>query len=208
MVEHVLEAVAGHFAEVLIVGGLQLPPALVARYGARAVPDVLTERSSLNGVLSAIEGSSSNWTAILACDAPWPCVPLLERMARLGGNRIHVVACENETGEIEPLHALWHRSVAAEVKNAVEAGELALRDLLQQVRIQRVLPKTWREYDPHGRFLQNLNTPDQVLAAEGRNQAGTNPSACATAQYHLRKLSSEQADGTDEPNALRSSETS
>jgi molybdopterin-guanine dinucleotide biosynthesis protein A len=165
LAEHVAGAVSGSFAEIMVVGHAVLPDGMRAKYQLRVVPDVLGDRSSMNGVMSSIEGSGREWTAVLACDAPWPCIPLLQAMAAKADAGVRVVACESEVGQLQPFHALWHRSAAAELRNRAARGNVKLRDALSMMEVVRVPPETWRRYDAEGRFLHNLNTPEEFQAA-------------------------------------------
>lgn len=129
-----------------------------------AVPDVLPERSSLNGVLTALENSTKSWVGIFACDAPHISIPLLQHMAGLRRGEADLIAAVDQEGEIQPFHALWHTRCAPVLRDAAERGELSLSKVIGELSVIAVPAVQWRAFDPSGEFLRNLNTPADLAA--------------------------------------------
>ncbi len=137
------------------VAGLHLPP---------AAPDVLAERSSLNGVLTALDNSACPWTAIFACDSPNVCFPLLVHMARLRRGDADVIAVSDRKGEIRPFHALWHVRCAAVLRDATDRKQLSLSEAMRKLSVTVIPPHEWQRFDPEGSFLLSLKTPGELEA--------------------------------------------
>jgi molybdopterin-guanine dinucleotide biosynthesis protein A len=153
--------------EVLLVGNLEIPETALCGIHARRVADIAESRSSLNGLVSAIRHSSTAWTAVFACDAPQPCIPLLEFMCVQAGKGFDAVCCADEKGKLQPFHALWSKSALGALETALESGEMRLHKTLAQVRAAVVVPAEWKQYDAHGEFLWNLNTPEELERFRG-----------------------------------------
>ncbi|MGI8905955.1 MAG: molybdenum cofactor guanylyltransferase [Candidatus Sumerlaeaceae bacterium] len=162
LVSHIAGALEPEFAELVIVGSLVLQGELGDAFRFRQVPDRFEDRSSLNGVLTAILASSTTWTAIFACDAPMPCIPLLRKMAATVDHQTEVVLCSDPNGQMQPFHAFWRRDSANVLTEAHQHGELKLAQVLKQLKCKVMPPETWRKYDKVGQFLQNLNTPAEL----------------------------------------------
>lgn len=149
------------------VGGTEDLPDVPGLHLMPNAPDVLPQRSSLNGVLSALENSTSPWVAIFACDAPHVSFPLLLHMASLRRGDTDVIAALDHEGRIQPFHALWHVRCAAPLREAAARGQFALQPLLRRLDVTAVPPDQWKRFDPEGRFLLNLNTPEDLEAYQG-----------------------------------------
>lgn len=71
-------------------------------------------------------------------------------------------------GRDQPLLAAYRVTVADAAEAAIGAGERGLRDLLRRVRVRRLDEAALRRLDPELRCASNLNTPDDLAAAEVR----------------------------------------
>lgn len=154
-----------HFRAVRPVGSLPCDlPDVPGLHLFPPVPDVLPERSSLNGILSALESSTCPWVAVFACDMPNVCYPLLLHMAGLRRGDADVIAVRDRQGDLQPFHAFWHVRCAAVLHDAASRGELGLQKAMKKLSVVTVGPKDWERFDPEGRFLLNLNTPEELEA--------------------------------------------
>lgn len=163
LLQHVADAVIPWFARVIAVGTLP-QNTLLDKLGMVQAPDVLPGRSSLNGVLSALHGSHTQWTAIFACDAPWPCMPLLHQMASLAGQNIDAVICCDTAGQLQPFHALWNRTAVSALSVAAENDLLKLQHVLSRLRTCIIPPELWLHHDLARRFLHNINSPEDLAS--------------------------------------------
>jgi molybdopterin-guanine dinucleotide biosynthesis protein A len=162
LLDLIAEQLAPYFHSLLFVGNLEVPPEIEKRFGATRVPDLFELRSSKNGLLSAFGASSTDWTAMFACDAPRPCVPLLAAMSAAISEETKAVVCSDDQGVLQPFHALWHRSAAAVLEASLLRGELQLQTVLGEIPSTVLPPKFWSQYDPSGAFLLNLNTAEDL----------------------------------------------
>lgn len=140
------------FAEVLLVGG---SPCVEAR--GRRVADPPGETSSLRGLVAALEAATSERVFVVATD-----LPLLTPESVLGliaWPRGQVVAPRTEVGS-HPLCAIYEReSVLVKARANWQAGKLSLRALLDELQTSYLEANDWKQIDPDGVALRNMNTP-------------------------------------------------
>src|SRR5687768_5487258 len=118
--QHVIKAIAPQFDDIRLVGNgagnLVNESGIAALHSA---PDLFPDRSSANGVYSALMESRSAWCCLLSCDAPFPCVPLLELMQSRCAEKINAVATRTPEGRLNPFHAFWHKSAAPIIESSI-----------------------------------------------------------------------------------------
>jgi molybdopterin-guanine dinucleotide biosynthesis protein A len=147
-----------------------LAPGRLGRLGAAAgalpwaeVPDAVPGAGPLGGLVAALEASPHPLLAVVAVDAPHPAPALLAHLATLLGDD-HDAAVPVTARGLEPLHAVYRTTALPALRTALATGRLALHDALAGLRARRVPPEQWRAFDPEGRFAENWNRPEDVIA--------------------------------------------
>ena len=157
MVERVAAALAAAgCTPVLLVGG---DDALLARTGLPTVPDRWPDAGPAGGVLTTLAATSTDLVVVASCDLPLlePDVVTAVVGALQGDPALGVAVAMTDRPQLS-LTA-WRRSVAADVlEDRWDAGARALHELVAAV------PST--TVDVPARALRNVNTPDQLSAAE------------------------------------------
>ena len=148
--------------------------------GIRAIPDddfgirseVNSRNGPLAGIVTALSHSHSPWNLILACDMPYLNIRwlawLLDRAAKSGAE----VVIPRTTRGLEPLAAVYHRNCQNAVAHSLVRRVPKVTDALRFLQLETVNETEWREFDPDGRVLNNLNTPAEYEEAQTwfRNQ--------------------------------------
>jgi molybdopterin-guanine dinucleotide biosynthesis protein A len=107
----------------------------------------------MGALLTALENTRAEWNVLVACDMPDLSRELLrELLAKTARTRGRCVAPVTEDG-FEPLCAVYRRTALPEVRAAIAAGRLAMRDLLPLLGVVPV-----PGIDPA--CFRNLNTPE------------------------------------------------
>jgi molybdopterin-guanine dinucleotide biosynthesis protein A len=141
------------FEEVLLVGGDPPRDAL-----GRRVPDLEGPRSALRGLVGALEAASSERILVVATDLMSLSPELL--LALLAWPEADAVVPRTGT-RLHPLCALYRREpVRTVARRRLRAGELALVDLLGELRVSYLEGPDLRAVDPDGSALFNANTPE------------------------------------------------
>lgn len=146
------------FDEVLVVAN---DPGPWLALGAPVVPDAIPGKGAPGGLHAALRNARTGWIFAAACDMPFLSEgPIRHLAARRDGATAVVVAWERG---LEGLHAFWSRETLPAVERMLREGNPSLRAIAAGVGARVVPAAEWREVDPDGRCLENVNTPDDVL---------------------------------------------
>ncbi len=146
MVEHVHRQLESNFKQILISAND------VEKYtflGSKIVPDKIVGQGPLMGIASALQASEHDLNFVTACDMPEVNMPLVRRMLREADGFDAVIPITE--GLLEPLFAVYRKSVADVFLNALAQGKRRIRDAFAECNI-RYLDITKAE------ALKNLNT--------------------------------------------------
>lgn len=99
---------------------------------------------------------------VLAVDVVAPCVPLLQRAARILVEDDHDVVLPSVDGRWQPLHAAWSTRAATDLTRAVEEGMLRLHDVLDRLDVRVLEPEDWADLDPDARFVRDVDRPEDL----------------------------------------------
>lgn len=117
----------------------------VDRYASLATvvedaPDLNTEpfAGPLVGVLSGLWCARTEWTAIVACDAPHLPSDLVRHLASATSNAGAVAGCARVAGQLQPLFAIVKTSTAHPLAAAIIAGERAMHRWLASINVLAV----------------------------------------------------------------------
>ncbi len=158
LLEHVLFQVEGYFDEILIslspgqrisLSGKKL--ATGRRPAYRRVEDAVSGQGPMAGILAGLKAASHEVCAVIACDIPDIHLGLLRRLVRKAETFEAAVPVAS-TGLVEPLFAVYRRSVRSKMQKLLSSGQRSLLAFLDSACTCRL---------PMGRKadLKNLNTP-------------------------------------------------
>ena len=163
-----LDAVAD---EVVTVTGPGRPPPLVRSLGSlyHAV-DSIADGGPLVGILAGLEATSAPVAVAVACDLPFVQPELLRLLLDRAseGQRLVVPVYE---GQPQLLCSAWRGDAAPLLRARVEAGDRAVRAMLDALDAELVPPEVWREADPEVRSFVNVNTPEDLAEARASRSA-------------------------------------
>jgi molybdopterin-guanine dinucleotide biosynthesis protein A len=156
-------------SEVTVVGPVERYSAL----GLRAIADQpLREREAMEvvrtplvGIATALNATKMPWNLILACDLPYLTAPWLDwLLARAVASDAQIVMPRTSSG-LEPLAAVYRKECASPIVAALERGVRKVTDAMAGFRMECPLESDWRELDPEGRVLKNMNAPSDYEEA-------------------------------------------
>jgi molybdopterin-guanine dinucleotide biosynthesis protein A len=142
--------------DVLIVGGTLRPVT-----GVRHVIDRIEGCGPLGGLDAALAAARSEVVAVVACDMPFVTARFVQ----------HLLSCRETADAVvpytsrgyHPLCAIYTRACQPAIARRLEARQLALRDLLRELRLRVVRDDELAGFDCE-RLLANVNTPDDLEA--------------------------------------------
>ncbi|MDP3234561.1 MAG: molybdenum cofactor guanylyltransferase [Myxococcales bacterium] len=149
IIERLLE-LAGPADSVLIV--TQTPEAF-ARFGQPMVCDLVPDKGAPGGVVTALFHARTEWVFAVASDMPLLERAHLDALVRAASERVDVVVATRD-GSLEPLCALYRRSLVTSWQPALDANP-SLRALIVQVaHVCVALPAG---------VLESVNTPEDLV---------------------------------------------
>lgn len=139
-------------------------PAWVVANDARAyegvaaplVGDVVPGRGAPGGVVTGLLVAATPWVLTVACDMPFVTREAMQALLDARREDADVV-CYLRGGRLEPLLALYRRSLAREWLARLDAGP-SLQQLIRDARFVALTP-------PEPRLLDSVNTPADATAA-------------------------------------------
>jgi molybdenum cofactor guanylyltransferase len=161
LIEHVIERVEGLGDEILITTN---QPDEYAFLGLRMVGDQRPGAGALDGLLTALEAAGGERVLLLACDMPFVSRSLIEQMLAIDTDAEVVIP--RLGGKLQPLHAIYSKSCAGPIREALEAGEKRMISFFPRIQTWIVEQEILDQHDPEGLSFFNANTPEDLAQAE------------------------------------------
>lgn len=137
-----------------------------AEFGLRMVDDVIPGKGSLGGIYTAVVHSPTDYVLVVACDMPFASRPLLRHMLALLNDGPYDIIVPRVEKYPQALHAIYGKACRGPIEASIAADQLKIIRFFGQVRVRYLDEDDYRPFDPHGRALFNLNTPDDLAEAE------------------------------------------
>ena len=163
LVARVAEAVRAAAGRVTIVGPLEK----YGHLGLRVIPDPVENFGPLVGLLAALEDSASPWNLVTACDMPYLDASFLHFLfeeAQAAGT--DVLLPIDADGNPEPLCAVYSLEARLTIRGHVEQGVHKITRAFEGLRVDELAPDRYARFNPDGRIFTNLNTQEDIRAAE------------------------------------------
>jgi len=140
---------------------------VITSLGLPVYPDTIPGAGPLGGLLSGFQVARHATVAVVACDMPFVSPKLIEEQVRRMLSSQADVVLPVIAGQAEPLHALYRREVCLPaVSSALALGKRRLVDFHNQVKVQELPEDVLRRLDPELICFMNVNTPQELEAAE------------------------------------------
>ena len=150
--------------EVLVV--TRQPEARIAEWDVRQVVDRYPGHGVLAGVHAGLAAAHGAWAVVVSADLPFLSCPLLEGLLRRAESGVADVVIPRRGAGLEPLHALYRAATCAPAaEQAILRGERRIIAFFPFVRVDEVMPETWRRWDAEGRSFFNVNRPQEWAQA-------------------------------------------
>jgi molybdopterin-guanine dinucleotide biosynthesis protein A len=135
--------------------------------GLTPIPDIVPGIGALGGLYTAMGAASHPYIAVVACDMPFTSPELfLNELMLLRESGADAVVPRHEQGT-EPFHAVYRtESCLPHVQKAVQAGSHRADAWFGEVTIRYMNNSEIHPYDPDNLAFLNINTPEELKAAE------------------------------------------
>lgn len=134
---------------------------------ARIVLDHGSEHASIHGLVRALEEARDR-IFVLAVDLPAVPPALLTAIAERSLASEAAAVVPRADGRLQPLAAVWRRSVLPAAERRIASGDLSLHGLAEEVGAEILEEAEWRRVDPSGAAFANLNTLEEYAALRER----------------------------------------
>jgi len=124
----------------------------------RVVADRIPGAGALGGLYTALVEAPTEQVLVIACDMPFLNAPFLTYLAERGRDVDAAVPCDERGAH--PLCASYAQRIADHIHRRITAGHLRVVDALMDLEVRRVGPDELAPFDPDGRLLCNVNTPE------------------------------------------------
>ena len=124
----------------------------------RVVADRIPGAGALGGLYTALMEAPTEQVLVIACDMPFLNAPFLTYLAERGRDVDAAVPCDKRGAH--PLCASYAQRIADHIHRRITAGHLRVGDALMDLDVRRVGPDELAPFDPDGRLLCNVNTPE------------------------------------------------
>jgi molybdenum cofactor guanylyltransferase len=160
LIAHVVAALRRLFAEVVVVAapGQDLPSMPVT-----LVRDDVAYQGPVGGICYGLRAASGEAVFVSACDSAFLSCRLISHL--LSQIPEHDVVVPHWQSRMQPLHAVYRRSVLPLLEAQLARGELRPVFLFDKVRTRRVDEEEIRRFDPDGLSFFNMNTPEDYAEA-------------------------------------------
>jgi molybdenum cofactor guanylyltransferase len=155
LAEFVAERVRQAAGSVALIGD----PLQFGHLGLPVFADTIPGCGPAGGILTALQVSATDWNLIVACDMPGISGEALgELLQHTERASTPCVAAAAPGGEPEPLCAVYHRSCAPAIAQAIRDKRLKMRELVEEIGVAAVALAP--------AALVNVNTPAEWAQIE------------------------------------------
>ena len=160
LIGHVVTGLSALFAEVVVVAapGQDLPALPVT-----LVRDDVAYQGPVGGLCYGLRAARGEICFVTSCDSAFLNASLIAHLLSRIPEHDVVVPCWE--GRLQPLHAVYRRSVLPLLEGQLARGELRPVYLFDKVRTLRIDEDELRRFDPEGTSFFNMNTPEDYAEA-------------------------------------------
>lgn len=132
--------------------------------GAEVVCDSVIGYGPVAGILAGLSASKSEYSVCLACDLPYVNPEVIDALFGCAEtNNSDVAIPKHPNGILEPLHAVYGRSMVGVCRDAMGRGEHTIRGAISLVeKVVFVPTESLRRFDPDLSTFLNVNYPEDL----------------------------------------------
>jgi len=163
IIDRLLDVYTGLFDQIVLVTN---DPAAYMDIDALIVSDHYPVRSSLNGLHAGLFAAVHEHAFFAACDTPFIGRDLIQCVLAQIERKADIVIPSTAAG-YEPMFAVYKQRCLPAMAHQLEHDRLKIQGLFRKVRVKPVDEAILRAVDPELISLFNVNTPKDLVKAEG-----------------------------------------
>ncbi len=160
LISHIVTTLGALFGDVVVVAspGQDLPATPVT-----LVHDDVAFQGPVGGICYGLRAARGEICFVTSCDSAFLNTSLIAHLVSRMPE--HDVVVPHWEGRLQPLHAVYRRTVLPLLEDQLARGELRPVHLFGRVRTLRIDEDEVRRFDPEGASFFNLNTPEDYAEA-------------------------------------------
>ncbi len=161
LIQKCIKALEKTVPDILIVANSREP---YQDCDARLVEDLIKNKGPLGGIFTGLCYSTSHLNFVIGCDMPFPQPRLVELLLSKCDDRDVVIP--EAGGEVEPLFAAYSKNCLPVIVDHLRNNDLKIRNILAELKVERVGEKEIDKLDPRHLSFFNINTTEDLNKAE------------------------------------------
>ena len=153
----VLEAASAISNDVFIVAGAKNG---YREFGVPVYKDIIPSKGPVGGIHTALSLARGQRVLILACDMPAASVSFIRYLCKVR-SWAPVIVPESDFG-LEPLHALWHKSLKTVLEHYINQGSTGVRKILKDLPLRMITMDEAKKNGLDINSLKSTNTPEEL----------------------------------------------
>jgi len=162
LIVQIVKTLQHRFTQIVVVAapGQELPAMPVT-----VVRDEVADQGPVGGIYYGLSASHTDVAFVTSCDAAFLNLDLIAYL--VSQIQEYDAVAPYWDGRLQPLHAVYRRSIAPQLAAQLARGDLRLTKLfeLDGVRTRRIDADEIRRFDPDGDTFFNINTPEDYAEA-------------------------------------------
>ncbi|MEN2401697.1 molybdenum cofactor guanylyltransferase [Flavobacterium sp. MC2016-06] len=151
-VEHIIQAILPITEKIKLITGTKEYDYLPYE----KIPDIISDKGPLGGIYTALTHSETEFNLILSCDIPLISTELLSELILKHNEEAGVTVFASES-KVHPLIGIYSKKLLPIIKEAIEADELKMMDLLAKMPHQIINIE-----ENENIHLSNINSMDEL----------------------------------------------
>jgi molybdopterin-guanine dinucleotide biosynthesis protein A/molybdopterin converting factor small subunit len=160
LIAHIVRMLRKLFMDIVVVAA---PEQTLPQLPVTLVRDDVPFQGPVGGIYYGLNAARGEFCFVTSCDVAFINISLITKLLSYISD-YDVVVPEWER-RLQPLHAVYRRSVMPLLREQLERGELRPIFLYDKVRTRKVAEQEIRSDDPEGLSFLNMNTPADYEAA-------------------------------------------
>ena len=187
LIVHLVQRLSQRFADIVVVAA---PNQTLPALPVTLIHDTVAYQGPVGGLyygLRAIRGAAA---FVTSCDVPFLQLPFIDYLvSQLDHNgRDYDVVVPVWQERLQPLHAVYRRSVVPHLQEQLAAQRLRPVYLYDSVPTRKVSPTEIKRFDPEGLSFLNMNTQADYQAALTRWRTLSAPISCTVELFGVARL--------------------
>lgn len=130
------------------------------------VGDLLPGTGSLGGIYTGLSYSSSDLNFVIACDMPFPSLPLIRHLLERSASSRYDCVIPRNGNYLEPLFAVYRKTCIPVIRDQIQQGHLRIAEILPSLNPLLLPEIDLDRFDPRRLSFFNINTADDLIRAE------------------------------------------